>query len=279
MSSISTKAPPGVLFMGLALLLGGCGTSETSADSAIGSQTDPVKIIINFPPPKKGGGGGGGQSAGAIITSAQKVLFFGENCAGGVNKQTLSLQNTGTVNLKIRELSLSNDTFALDAPPTLPATIKPGDTLDLSVRFTAPDTVDQAAALEGTLTVSSNAGNQKTLNVPLRGIVSPETLTLSRRQLDFGEQLVGNAASHHLILRNVGACSTTVSGFDARGNQASGVAVTGLPTAPLLPGHSRTVNVTLLCQNDGDVNVNLSFLGTAGRSLTTANLIGLCFSP
>ncbi len=64
------------------------------------------------------------------------------------------ISNTGTEAMQVTGINLT-DTFALDNAPTLPFTLAPGATRDVTVRFTATAT----KVHNGTLTVQSNAGN------------------------------------------------------------------------------------------------------------------------
>ena len=64
------------------------------------------------------------------------------------------ISNTGTEPMQVTGLNLT-DTFALESPPTLPFTLAPGASRDVTIRFTATST----KVHNGTLTVQSNAGN------------------------------------------------------------------------------------------------------------------------
>ncbi|WP_436499757.1 Ig-like domain-containing protein [Actinokineospora sp. HUAS TT18] len=74
------------------------------------------------------------------------------------------LSNTGTEALKILGLPVTGQ-FKLDPAPTLPLTIQPGGTVDLTVRFTATATHLHT----GSLTVSSNSSTKHSTVIELAG--------------------------------------------------------------------------------------------------------------
>lgn len=75
------------------------------------------------------------------------------------------LANPSSAPLKVTGLPI-NGPWTLDSPPTLPATIQPGGTLDLTVRFTANGT----RINNGTLTIQTDSASTPSTVVQLAGL-------------------------------------------------------------------------------------------------------------
>ncbi|TYL55001.1 choice-of-anchor D domain-containing protein [Nocardioides sp. BGMRC 2183] len=78
---------------------------------------------------------------------------------------TVRITNPGTAAYQVTGLPIT-DTFALVDPPALPFTVAPGQTVNLTVRFTATST----KVHNGTLTVQSNAATNPTQVIHLGGL-------------------------------------------------------------------------------------------------------------
>ncbi|NUO83155.1 choice-of-anchor D domain-containing protein, partial [candidate division KSB1 bacterium] len=124
-------------------------------------------------------------------------------CAGDTNDATFYywIKNTGTCDLKISEL-LTNAPFAV-ADPTMPQTIKPGDSLRVTLVFTPL----AAGSFGDTLRVFSNDpdSSENPFKVVLRGegVTQPD-IAVSPDTLDFGAVTIGSTAWLPDTVRNVG---------------------------------------------------------------------------
>jgi hypothetical protein len=80
----------------------------------------------------------------------------------------LRVRNTGTDPLSVRSASISGP-WELVTPPSFPAAVAPGGTLELTVRFTAQTIGSAGGYYQGSLTLQSNDTDESTLPVELAG--------------------------------------------------------------------------------------------------------------
>lgn len=75
----------------------------------------------------------------ADLAASTLAIQFGNAIVGDVSTRSLSLTNTSGAAIDVTSLNITgNPPFGIDSPPSLPATIPAGGTLDLTVRF-APE--------------------------------------------------------------------------------------------------------------------------------------------
>lgn len=91
-------------------------------------------------------------------------LAFGPVPVGYDKTSSFVVTNGGEAPLIVTNLVVQNSTFTLVGAPVLPTVVPPGDSRNLYIRFTPPNTVAQS----GKLTVASNDPNSPT-NLPLSG--------------------------------------------------------------------------------------------------------------
>jgi hypothetical protein len=105
-----------------------------------------------------------------LLTVTPATLDFGEVVVGNDRSQTLTLRNSGTADLHLSNVVLSNRAaFSLSGLPTLPTTVGPGREVTIEVTF-EPPTDDP---LTGTLRLHSDATNTPEVIVTLRGTGRP----------------------------------------------------------------------------------------------------------
>lgn len=263
----------GAILSLFSLGLAGCGAEEPVAQ-----KTAAVDIHIDLPPPTGGGGGGsGGQGGGGQLAVDHPVIVFTQTCPAETSERRVVLRNQGSGDVEVRSLRLGAAEFALLKPPRLPFTLHAGRSQDLEVDFTAPDADHSAVSYQTTLQIGSNDPGHGTLSVSLHAFVPPPTLSPSRRELDFGDLLVGDVRMRRLVLRNTGACQTDLTGVNVAGAGAEAVQVTNLSMEPVPGGGAGQANVVVACLQEGDLDVTLHFLGRKGHPLTSAHVTASCF--
>ncbi len=76
-----------------------------------------------------------GKSSGVSESISAQQLDFGQVCPGQYPVKTLRLSNTGSADFTVQLSSPLSAAFQLNASKTLPAVLKPGDTLNFVVQF------------------------------------------------------------------------------------------------------------------------------------------------
>jgi len=139
---------------------------------------------------------------------------------------SLAIQNTGSADLIINNLSGLAAPFNLVAPPTLPFTISPGAQQVLMVRFTSatPDFSSQ------TLIINHNDADENASLVPLSGTgLGTPDINVTPLALNFGAVGYGQSVELSFAIQNTGTGALTITSL-------SGLAAPfSLVTPPMLP--------------------------------------------
>jgi hypothetical protein len=195
-------------------------------------------------------------------------IAFGSVPVGVTNTQTLTLTDSGNSNLIVSQATVTGTGFGITAP-ALPATVTPGSSVALTVRF-SPVT---AGSTSGTVNIASNATGQP-VAVPLTGTGTAQTLTLSANpsSLAFGNVSPGSSAKKTVTLSNTGNSSISVSALTPVGSyfSLSGLA---LPVT-LAAGQSSGFTVTFAPTVAGTFSGSVSVKSTAVNSPLTIPLSG-----
>ena len=108
------------------------------------------------------------------ISVQTNALNFGQVTIGEEKTETLTITNVGDGDLTITDVSADDSAFSVAIGGGLPASVKPGDSIDADVTF-APGTVKKFSA---DLLIASNDPDTPTLIVALTGEGVPGELTL-----------------------------------------------------------------------------------------------------
>ena len=93
-------------------------------------------------------------AAGTVVSGGSDD--FGQSCPGFPVTQTLTLENTGDVQVSVSNITLSGD-FSLTPMPTYPIEVDPGGAATVSVAF--GPTAGQSGGQAATMTFTSDAQN------------------------------------------------------------------------------------------------------------------------
>lgn len=158
-------------------------------------------------------------------------LELGNAPCGAASSKTLTLKNTGTGELTFTAAA----TGAFSVAPAS-GTVAAGDSATLTVTVTVEASATAGAALDGVLSVTTNAASGKQ-DVPLSATASGVTLTLTPTVASFGVLPVGTAApALPLTLTNTGNVPATIDLAQPADAQFS-LAWTGAPAAvTVMPG-------------------------------------------
>jgi Abnormal spindle-like microcephaly-assoc'd, ASPM-SPD-2-Hydin len=205
-------------------------------------------------------------------------LSFGNVTVNTSSTQPLTVTSTGTAPVTINSATPSGAGFTVSGA-AFPATLNPGQSVTLNVRFDPTAT----AGASGQLTIQSDSSTNSTAIVNLSGTgtaaPSPQ-LTVSAASLNFGDVTVNTSSTQPVTLTATGTAPVTINSATPSG---AGFTVSGATfPATLNPGQSVTLNVRfdptttagasgqLTIQSDSSTNstavVNLSGTGTAAST-------------
>ena len=199
--------------------------------------------------------------------AASSPLAFGTVQVGTSQKQTATITNSGGSNVNVSGAAVSGAGFSMSGM-SMPMTLAPKQSMNISITC-APAT---AGALNGSLTINSNASDA-TLAVPLSvTAVAPGALTVAPSSFSFGSVQTGSTQTLPATLTNTGGSSVTVTQASFTGG---GYSVSGL-TLPitLSAGQSTAFNVIFAPQSAGTDNFNLAIASNASNPTLTAPVSG-----
>lgn len=203
------------------------------------------------------------QPAPASLAQIEGKLDFSEISVGESAAKSLTIKNAGNAPLEVSTISYP-ESFS---GPNKPATVSPGGTLAIDVKFSPA----KAGATQGVVTITSNGGK---LEVPANGSAKELTGLLQiAKETPFEKVAVGEKATGALILRNTGNAPLNISGLSLPEGFSATFSGTIPPTkeqkVPLVfsPLEPKTYS--------GPATVNL----TVGRGTTSIEISGTATAP
>ncbi len=209
--------------------------------------------------------------APGALAASSSPLAFGTVQVGTSQKQTATITNSSSSNVTVSGAAVSGAGFSMGGM-SMPMTLAPKQSMNISITC-APTT---AGALNGSLTINSNASDA-TLAVPLSvTAVAPGALTVAPSSFSFGSVQPGSTHTLAASLTNTGGSSVTVTQASFNG---SGYSVSGL-TLPitLAAGQSTAFNVIFAPQSAGTDNFNLAIASNASNPTLAAPVSGTALS-
>lgn len=184
---------------------------------------------------------------------------FPTTTIGSGSQRTVTL--TANTTITVTKLSSSSAQFAVgSSTPALPATLGPGQTLQVPVTFTPTGSGLQAA----TLTAETDHGS---LSFSLQGTgqAAVAQLEASPTVLSFGGTTVGGHLSGAATFRNVGGAPLTVNAVKL---PAAPFGASGLPTpgTTIAPGGAVTIQATFDPTAEGNFSGELALETSAGTA-------------
>jgi hypothetical protein len=164
------------------------------------------------------GGGGGG---GCALTANPTLINVLNAPIGQPTNRVLTLSNTGTTTITITgvEITPAGPPWAFDLGGTLPITLNPGDTKNITIGFTPSSATTSTATINIT-----NSCTVTPIAVPLAGSGTSSSVGVSPTTLNFGTVLTTATLSVGVI--NFGTVPVNVTALAI--NQAAGTGF-GLP--------------------------------------------------
>jgi len=113
-------------------------------------------------------------AANPVLSLNASSISFGAIVVNNATTQTVTLTSSGTAAVTVNSVIVSGSGFSI-SPLSLPATLNPGQTMNVSLTFD-PTAVGAAT---GTMTVTSNSSTNATATVSLSGTGNPHQVALS----------------------------------------------------------------------------------------------------
>ena len=207
---------------------------------------------------------GTGTTSG-YLTPSPTSLNFGSIVVGSKQTQSVTVTNTGGSSVGLTQAAVSGTGFTMSGFSA--QTLAAGQSLTLSVGFTANST----GTATGALSLSSTASNSS-LSVALSGTgVSSGYLTPSSASLNFGSIAVGSSQTQSVTVTNTGGSSVGVTQAAVSG---AGFTVSGFSPQTLAAGQSLTLSVGFTANSAGAASGALSISSNATDSSLSVALSG-----
>ncbi|HKQ08650.1 MAG TPA: choice-of-anchor D domain-containing protein [Blastocatellia bacterium] len=190
-------------------------------------------------------GGTGTSTPVPNLEVSQAVIDF----PNGSSVTTLELKNTGDADLLLANIQAPTFPFGMSGTPAFPTTLKPGDSLLLTVSFspTAP------GVYTGRLTIVSNDPDSLLTVITLRGTSTPQNEAFKLRAPAQVNAVAGQSNTINVIAANGGSdihlTATAVAGgtFTDRGNGRGDLVIT--PAASAVGSNLRVIFTATDSQN------------------------------
>ncbi|MNR71349.1 IPT/TIG domain protein [compost metagenome] len=178
--------------------------------------------------------------AGAIGLSATNLIFGTAGIGQTTDAKTVSISNTGTAPLELRDVRLDSTTDFVLANNGCASSLPAGGSCSVSVSF-APSA---SGARMANLVVASNDPNTPTAAVRLYGTGQAGALAVSPGSANFGLVLTGQEAVQTFTIANQGPGAGRVTSASLAGTGAAAFAVTHTCGELMQAGDECTATVT-----------------------------------
>jgi len=215
---------------------------------------------------------GTGVTPAAVSLSPSSLAFVGQQVGTTSAPQTITLTNTGGMNLNITVISYTNPFVLLSQ--TCLGTVAPGASCQMTVAFKPTD----GGAVSGYVQVTDDAsGSPQRVTLSGTGIAPPPVASLSPSSLTFPATLVGTTSAPQTItLTNTGGSSMNITSI-SYSNPFSLPSTNCLGT--LGAGASCQMSVAFTPTANGPVSGLLQVTDTAGGSPQSVSLGGTGITP
>jgi Abnormal spindle-like microcephaly-assoc'd, ASPM-SPD-2-Hydin/HYDIN/CFA65/VesB-like, Ig-like domain/K319L-like, PKD domain len=220
-----------------------------------------------------------GTGTAPIFGTSPASLSFGNQNVGTTSaSKSLTVNNTGTANLVITNISKSGAQaaeFAFTAG-TLPITVAPNSSVNVGVTFSPA----AAGARSASLSFTSNAATSPN-SVALSGTGTAPGFSSNPTSINFGNQNVGTPSSASpIVITNTGTGDLVISSLAKSGANTGDFTVTsGTLPITVTPGNTTTLNVTFNPGSSGARSATLNITDNAAGSPHAIPLSGTGTTP
>jgi len=214
-----------------------------------------------------------GLGVSPILTPASNNLQFGDVSVGQSSDQILTISNNGTATVNITNITGFSAPFSIVTPPAPPVPLAPGDSIQLTVRFSPT----QAGTFTSNINIMTDLPSINQ-TIQLGGTGRQPLQTVSTTTIDYG--IVSNGATKDLTFNigNSGNTDLTVNSLTLSGTSA--FTLVSPPALPLTVASGAVQTITIrfspaaLTTYNGTLNV-VSNGGTQAITLTGQGAAGL----
>ena len=221
-----------------------------------------------------------GTGANPAMSITPSSVSFGSIVDGTSNSQTITVKNTGTVNLVVSSQSVTGAGFSVTGFSA--QTVAPNNTMAFNAVF-APTT---AGSVTGSISLSTNVpGSPTAIGLTGTGTAPTFVLGASPTTLTFGSVNVGNNSSLGVTLKNNGNSNITISGISGA---TGGFTTSGVGAGTILtPNQSATLNVTFTPTASGAASATITInsnstatpsISVSGTGASTASSVSLSWA-
>jgi hypothetical protein len=225
-------------------------------------------------------------------------LNFGTVPRGTLASRNVVIQNTGTADLHITDVSLtggSDPAYSISPPSPAASTLAPSDSLTVEVTFAPPANATGPGPRTGSLSITTDAPSGGSASVPATGTVGIPKVALSPGSINFGVVCPGGSSDQELTVTNTGTAPLTIITIAIGSGSTDGLSILPIPGLPqTLPvgGHlaftvrftpvgplGGPVAGTVVVTTDDPVNpeVTVPITGEVGQSALTVSTTALDF--
>lgn len=207
---------------------------------------------------------GNGVAASVLaLTANPGSLNFGDVFVGAADTRTITLTNTGTVNVTVNTANSTGAGFSVVGFTS--QTLTPGQAMPFTARFAPAVT----GAATGAIIVTSTAANSpNTVSLTGNGVTQ---LSVSPANINFGSVSTGSAQSQTVTVTNTGNANVTVTAATATGAPFTAI---GFTAQTLAPGQSLSFQARFAPTSAGVANGSVSVVSTATNSPANVSLTG-----
>ncbi|MGA9632042.1 MAG: choice-of-anchor D domain-containing protein [Candidatus Acidiferrales bacterium] len=249
--------------------------APTSAGSASGG----ILISTNLSGPTTISLAGTGAQPAMSLTPSS--VTFGSVVDGTNNSQTITLQNTGTVNLVVSSESVTGTGFSVTGFTA--QTLAPNGSMTFNAAF-APTS---AGSVTGSISVNTNIpGSPTAISLSGTGAAATHVLGASPTTLSFGSVNLGGNSSLTSTLTNNGNSNITISGISGA---AGAFSTSGISAGTVLtPSQSATLHVTFTPTTSGAASATITIssnstttpsISVSGTGAATSSSVNLSWNP
>ena len=230
------------------------------APTTAGSVSGSISITTNLPSATTIALSGTGAQPAMSLTPSS--VTFGSVVDGTNNSQTITVKNTGTVNLVVSSATATGTGFSVTG--FVAQTLTPNSTMTFNAVF-APTA---AGSVSGSVSLSTNVPASPTaISLSGTGAAATYVLGASPATLSFGSVNVGNNSSLTSTITNNGNSNITITGISGA---TAAFTTSGIAAGTVLtPNQSATLHVTFAPTASGAASATISI---ASNSTTTPSI-------
>jgi hypothetical protein len=204
----------------------------------------------------------------AVAAFSPTSLNFSNLPVGQSSTQTVTLSNSGNMNLSVTAAAVSGTGFTMSGI-TMPATVAPNQSTTFSVRFAPTSTTGSTGSAQFT---DNGQGSPQTFTMTGSAVATGSTLGANPGSFNFGNVVVGSNGTQAITLTNSGTTAITINRVVAAGTGFSASVLTANQT--IAAGATATVTAKFAPTTAGAVSGSITINSTATNAALVVSLNG-----